>query len=111
MLFFGYSNIRLENYVYTVEVMIEVRRILVDGGMVGVYYSVFKSWLYLCIFKMVVDLFDGYCVLKYYDNMFLFNIVIVCVSNSDLLKSSPVLAEVFERELFSIDDWLFLYLV
>jgi hypothetical protein len=107
----GIANLRLENYVYTVEALESAKRLLADGGMVGLYYSVFKPWLYARIYTTVHTAFPGSTIMYVANgSTFLFNTAIVAGKNLPGLKDLPEQVAEYQKGLPSQDDWPFLYL-
>ncbi len=109
----GNVNLRLENYVYTVEAFRDARRLLAEDGLLTAYYSVFGErapWLYGRLYATVAKAFDGQAQIRRLDSAFLFNTLIMASKQSDVLSAEGS-AQVFGTQaLPSRDDWPFLYL-
>lgn len=106
----GAANLRLENYVYTVEAFRDARALLADDGMVGLYYSVMKPWLYGRIVSTVLDAFGPRIEFMRTHVPFLFNTIIVAAPNIDGFGGDPQLNEVLGGYRVNTDDWPYLYL-
>ncbi len=106
----GHANLRLENYVYTRESLIDARRLLVDGGMVAVYYSVLKPWLYHRIYATVREAFGDQSRIFLERDQTLFNTVVAGVRDREEFHDRPEVVEAFGGGLPSTDDWPFIYL-
>jgi SAM-dependent methyltransferase len=105
----GHSNLRLENYVYTRESLTDARRLLRDGGLVVVYYSVFKDWLYARLYSTVRAVFgEQSTILMDADNA-LFNTTLIGAKGVPALKPGPEAARL-SGALPVTDDWPFPYL-
>lgn len=107
----GVANLRLENYVYTVEAFKDAKKLLADGGMVGLYYSVMKPWLYGRIYSTVRQAFGDHAQLSILKNhRFLFNTVIVAAPDREDFVSDKQLINDFGYFRPNTDDWPYLYL-
>jgi hypothetical protein len=106
----GQSNLRLENYVYTRESLLDARELLEDGGVLAVYYSVFKPWLYKRIYSTVHAAFGYQSKIFFEDSQFLFNTVILAVKGVDSFRADFATVKQFGNSLPSTDDWPFIYL-
>jgi hypothetical protein len=106
----GYSNIRLENYVYTREAFEDVRRLLAPRGMMVAYYSVTKPWLYGRIYATVRSAFGERVALLKATNPFLFNTVILASGADVDLPRDEDLERELSAALPATDDWPYLYL-
>ena len=107
----GVANLRLENYVYTVESFLDAKRLLADDGMVGLYYSVMKPWLFGRIYSTVRRAFDDRAQLAVFpQDQFLFNTVIVAAPGIEEFTASEQLLDDFGNFLPNTDDWPYLYL-
>jgi hypothetical protein len=107
----GVANLRLENYVYTVEALREARELLADDGLVGLYYSVMKPWLLGRIFSTVHEAFGDRLELVRFHDQFLFNTIVVA-SRSDLPEFGGDQQQIDDLGGFHTnrDDWPYLYL-
>ncbi len=106
----GHANLRLENYVYTRESLLDARGLLADGGMVAVYYSVLKPWLYHRIYATVREAFGDRSRIFLERDQTLFNTVIAGVRGGGDFQDRPAVVEAFGGGLPSTDDWPFIYL-
>ncbi|MAT68995.1 MAG: hypothetical protein CMJ58_05670 [Planctomycetaceae bacterium] len=106
----GAANLRLENYVYTTESFRDARALLADDGMVGLYYSVMKPWLYGRIVSTVLDAFGERIEFMRTHVPFLFNTIIVAGPNIDGFGGDAQLAEELGGYRVNTDDWPYLYL-
>lgn len=104
------ANLRLENYVYTRESLQDAKRLLVDGGVVAVYYSVFKPWLHGRLFATVRTAFGDHSTLLMDPDPFLFNTVVIGVKGHEAFRAAPEILAKYENALPSTDDWPFIYL-
>src|SRR6185436_16536657 len=73
----GHANLRLENYVYTLEALSDARRLLNEGGMAVLHYSVFRPWVYGRIYSTVRAAFGDECVMLRENSAALFNTTIL----------------------------------
>ena len=106
----GIANLRLENYVYTVEALNDAKALLADDGMVGMYYSVMKPWLYGRIFSTVYQAFGEHTKFITTRDPFLFNTIIVAaVGIEEFVGAEDVLRELTTFRA-NTDDWPYLYL-
>ena len=107
----GHTNLRLENYVYTLEAFEDAKARLVDGGMVATYYSVQKDWLFSRLYATVCPAFGEHCQIHTFDHPFLFNTVLIGgVGLDDFLFDPSSTVNLSHFELASTDDWPFLYM-
>ena len=107
----GQANLRLDNFVYTRESFRDARAVLAPDGVIGVYYSVFRPWLYGRLLRTAVDGFGGGCGLTRFDNPFLFNATILCANAGAAIPTTdPYLFEAAARAIPATDDWPFVYL-
>ncbi|MFC1532496.1 spermidine synthase [Thermodesulfobacteriota bacterium] len=104
------ANLRLESYIYTKESMEDVRSLLTDRGMVAVYYSVFKPWLWKRLYATVSAAFGEHTKLYHEKNQFLFNTLIVGTKEIREFYDLKKNIETFEKGVASTDDWPFIYL-
>jgi hypothetical protein len=106
----GQANLRLENYIYTVESFKDVRATLEDGGLVATYYSVFKPWFLGRIYATLREAFPGEVeVVRFQDN-YLFNTILIAGKGVPTLKSSAENERAVEGVAPSTDDWPYIYL-
>lgn len=106
----GQSNLRLENYVYTVESFRDMRRRLAPNGMVAAYYSVFKPWLFGRIYSTVAGAFDGQLRLMASSNTFLFNSLVLAAVGLPGFEPDSAQQRDYATALPATDDWPFSYL-
>ena len=106
----GHANLRLENYVYTQEALLDTRRLLNARGMVVIYYSVFRDWLYARIYSTARSAFGDQCVLLFEPSPHLFNVTILAGRDLPELRDSPEVVATLGRGLVARDDWPFVYL-
>jgi hypothetical protein len=106
----GSANLRLENYVYTREALLDARRILEDRGIVALYYSIFRPWLYERIFSTVREVFGDQAMLVTDGGVFLFNTMIVATKGDRTFAGTADVIAKYGHGLPSSDDWPFIYL-
>jgi SAM-dependent methyltransferase len=106
----GHANLRLENYVYTREALSDARRRLAERGVLAVYYSVFRPWLYGRIYSTVRAAFGDQAQLYRESSEFLFNTLVVAGKNLPELANTPDDIRRFGTDVASEDDWPFIYL-
>ena len=106
----GHANLRLENYVYTREALLDARRLLNEGGMAVLHYSVFRPWVYGRIYSTVRAAFGDECVLLKESSRGLFNTTILAGRGLPALRADPATVTLFGRALPASDDWPFVYL-
>jgi Spermine/spermidine synthase domain len=106
----GQANLRLENYVYTRESLADARQRLEDGGVLAVYYSVFKPWLFGRLYATVREAFGDQATILADPDHFLFNATVLGVKGVDSFHAGPDLPADFESAIPSTDDWPFIYL-
>ncbi|MEO6597844.1 MAG: methyltransferase domain-containing protein, partial [Planctomycetota bacterium] len=106
----GQANLRLENYVYTVESFASMRSRLAKGGMVAAYYSVFKPWLFGRIYATVARAFDGQLRLLSSENAFLFNSLVLAAVDLPGFAPDPAQQREYAAAIPATDDWPFNYL-
>jgi len=104
------ANLRMENYVYTREALEDARRLLVDRGMVAIYYSVARLWLYGRIHATVRSVFGEQMHMRHTEDTFLFNTIIVAAKGIAELHDDPEAAALHRDARPSSDDWPFIYL-
>jgi SAM-dependent methyltransferase len=105
----GHANLRLENYVYTREALADARRLLNEGGMAVLHYSIFRPWIYARIFSTVRAAFGEECLLLREDSAALFNTTILAGRGLPIRADAETVA-LFGRALPASDDWPFVYL-
>jgi SAM-dependent methyltransferase len=106
----GQANLRLENYIYTVECFQDVRAALAPGGMVAAYYSVFKPWFFGRISATMEAAFPGSLrVYKFNDN-YLFNAVVMGGKDVPGFTSDTPAGPSSASGIPSTDDWPFIYM-
>lgn len=105
----GHSNLRLENYVYTAESLADARSLLADGGMVGVYYSVYRPWLRSRIYATARAAFGDAVQIHVWDDTRLFNTLVVGARDGEGFEVQPGAREFFSRGTVVTDDWPYLY--
>ena len=106
----GVANLRLENYVYTVEALEAAGRCLKEGGMVTLNYSVMKPWLYARIYSTVRAAFGDRVRMTRTKTHFLFNAVITACPDCPDFVDDPETVAAFSGALVNTDDWPYLYL-
>jgi spermidine synthase len=106
----GSANLRLENYVYTRESLLDARRVLEDRGVVVLYYSIFQPWLYERIFSTVREAFGDQAMILFDRDVFLFNTLIVATKGERTFTGSPDVIAKYGHGVPSSDDWPFIYL-
>jgi hypothetical protein len=106
----GHSNLRLENYVYTRESLLDARRLLADGGMAAVFYAVHKPWLYGRIYTTFREAFGDQSRIFLDRHQALFNTTIVGTRDFEKFGDRPEVVELFGHGIPSTDDWPFIYL-
>lgn len=106
----GQSNLRLENYIYTVECFKDVRAALVPGGMVAANYSVFKPWFYQRIYATMAAAFPGSLQIYQFSNNYLFNTVVIGAKNVAGFTSDPQTEAQWASTIPSTDDWPYIYM-
>ncbi|MCX6106807.1 MAG: hypothetical protein NTY08_13345 [Proteobacteria bacterium] len=106
----GYANLRLENYIYTVESFQAARRVLNDGGMLGTYYSIWKDWFIARIYSTINEAFPGSLKLAILEDGYLFNAIIVAAKNLPGFNSDQSLDQKLLPSTPSTDNWPYIYL-
>ena len=106
----GHSNLRLENYVYTREALADARRLIADGGVVAIFYSVYKPWLYGRIYSTVREVFGDQSRIHLESSHVLFNTTIVATRGRQEFRDAAANVARFGGERASTDDWPFIYL-
>lgn len=104
------TNLRLDNYVYTQEALADARRVVHDRGLVVLYYSVFKPWLYERIFSTVRAAFGDQAMLVHDDSPFLFDTIVVASKGSETFRGTPEVIAKYGGARPASDDWPFIYL-
>ncbi len=106
----GNSNVRLENYVYTAESFVDMKKLLKPDGLMATYYSVYKHrspWLYDRLYATMNRAFGDHLALIQFNDQQLFNTIII--GSLDKLNGlQPFNANTAIRP--TTDDWPFLYL-
>lgn len=106
----GHANLRLENYVYTRESLEDARRLLADGGIVAVYYSVFKEWLFSRLYSTVREVFGDESRIFVDQSPFLFNTTLIGARGVTEVRDTAENVARYGHELAVSDDWPFPYL-
>ena len=106
----GHANLRLENYVYTRESLADARRLLSEGGLVAVFYSVSKDWLYARLYSTVRDAFGDQSLIFVDENPLLFNTTLIGARGLPGLRDHPDNVRRFGGARVVSDDWPFPYL-
>ncbi len=109
-LFSGHANLRLENYVYTHESLTDAKELLTDGGMLAVYYSVSRSWLYARLYTTVRSAFGDHSTIHFYRDNSLFNTLLIGAVGIDSFRDTEKNVQNYGSGLVSTDDWPFVYL-
>ncbi len=123
-LFSSMSNLRLDNYVYTLESFEEARNHLKENGVIALTFSVWKEWIAARIANMLEEVFheEPLCFETDYDN----GIMFVAGPGLNGLRNHPppdvdpgifssrvikdILASPAGRLPLTTDDWPYLYL-
>jgi SAM-dependent methyltransferase len=105
----GHSNLRLENYVYTKESLEDTRRLLADGGMVGIYYSVHRPWLRNRIYATARAAFGDAVQFHAWQDMRLFNTLVVGAKEVEGFHDPPNVQASLSEGTACTDDWPYLY--
>lgn len=106
----GHANLRLENYVYTRESLEDARRLLADGGIVAVYYSVFKPWLFSRLYTTVREVFGDESRIFIDPDPLLFNTTLLGGKGVAAVRDAPENVARFGVGRAVRDDWPFPYL-
>lgn len=106
----GAVNLRLENFVYTREALQAARNVCTDDGMVVLYYSVMKPWLYGRLLATVTSVFGDSVMMKVWKNQFLFNTAIAAAKRPGTLMLNEEGRKLTRGALTCRDDWPFIYL-
>ena len=104
------SNLRLDNYVYTQEALADARRVIHERGLVVLYYSVFKEWLFGRIFSTVRAAFGDQAMLVRDSSPFLFNTVVVATKGDNTFAGTADVIAKYGAARPATDDWPFIYL-
>lgn len=113
------STVRLDNFVYTVESLTDVRRHLSDQGIVALLFSVPEPWLQEKLMRSVAAVFNSPPPLIYKGNSSLFNLLVVAGPglNSEEAKKvaatglfQPIPANLTRTDNITTDNWPYLYL-
>ena len=106
----GHSNLRLDNYVYTRESLEDAKRLLSDGGMVAVYYSVSRDWLFSRLYSTVRAVFGDESRLLINSSPALFNTTLLGGRNQPAVRDRPENVARYGSGRPVTDDWPFPYL-
>ena len=104
------GNLRLDNYVYTRESLQDARRALADRGLVAVFYSVQKPWLFERLYSTFRAAFGDQSRLYRFRNEDLFNTLMVGTKGNDQFRDSKASIAEFGHGSIATDDWPFVYL-
>ncbi|OGQ95317.1 MAG: hypothetical protein A2284_07940 [Deltaproteobacteria bacterium RIFOXYA12_FULL_61_11] len=105
------ANLRLESYVYTTEALLDARRILARDGLLVVYYSVFKPWLWDRLLATVRSAFGVSTRLYRTEDQRLFNTIILAADPENAAFAAlPEGIPLAEEVGATTDDWPFVYL-
>jgi len=104
------ANLRLESYIYTKESLKDAKSLLADRGMLVIYYSVFKPWLWNRLYTTVRTAFGENTRLYLSDNQFLFNTIIIGTKGISDFKDSQKNVDLYGNGIPTTDDWPFIYL-
>jgi spermidine synthase len=99
----GYSNVRLESYLYTVESFREAEHHLKPGGILVIYNYFRKKWLIEKIASMLEEVFG------YVPAVFIYPVDMACFITGPGSRELPR-AFSYDRAPPATDDWPFLYL-
>ena len=105
----GHGNLRLENYVYTREALVDARERLAEGGLLVVYYSVHRDWLYPRLYSTIRAAFGDRSRLTIESDSALFNTTLVASRDVDAVQDDPEIAARLGGGRPSTDDWPYLY--
>lgn len=107
----GHANLRLENYVYTVESFRDVKRVLGQDGMFAAYYSVLKPWVVGRLLATIEVPFGNSVQAWFTPEAFLFNTVIMGAPRPlEGFRLRPEVRAQVEGKLPATDDWPFIYM-
>ena len=114
LLFSSMSNVRLDNYVYTIENFEEVKKHLKEGGAVAVSFTVRRDWVAGRLFRMLKEVF-GESPLAYSthsdaigDTLF---VVGPGIKGNNPTGLEPINTAIYSSEIDpSTDDWPYLYM-
>lgn len=109
------SNIRLDNYVYTVEAFEQALDRLTPDGVLSMSFYVAQPWVASRIEAMLRQVYDGpvYVTPLYYDDGFLFLLGpgLLPIQDERVTPGVPTeVAEAWPAGPLATDDWPFLYL-
>ena len=104
------ANLRLENYVYTRESLLDAKRLLSDRGIVVVHYSVFKPWLRNRLYATIRDAFGAQSRIHLDTSNLLFNTTLAGAKNLPGFADTDENVQMFAGGIPSTDDWPFIYL-
>ena len=105
----GHGNLRLENYVYTREALEDARERLAEGGLLVVYYSVYRDWLYPRLYGTIRSAFGDRSRIIIESDPSLFNTTLVASRDVDAVRDDPEIAARLGGGRPSTDDWPYLY--
>lgn len=103
------ANLRLESYVYTVESLQDVKRVLKADGLMTVHYSVFKPWLMGRLLATIQTVFGENCRMVRESHRFLFDTTFLASKDPEMLRDLRPNPEVNDQ-IPCTDDWPFIYL-
>lgn len=107
----GQANLRLESYVYTEESLNDAKQLLRDdGGMVAIYYSVFKPWLWERLYTTLRHAFGEQSTIHFESSQELFNTVLIATKGRDDFHDTAENVMMFGRGSPATDDWPFIFL-
>jgi SAM-dependent methyltransferase len=105
----GHGNLRLENYVYTREALVDARERLAEGGLLVVYYSVYRDWLYARLYATIHAAFGDRSRIIIESDPVLFNTTLIASRDLDAVRGDPGIAARLGGSRPSTDDWPYLY--
>ncbi len=109
----GKANMRLENYVYTAESFADAREVLVDGGLLGAYYSTFgrnSPWVAGRVLATVRAAFGDSTKMAVAESTFLFNTIFLAAKGIDGFARPAKPSGGAASPMPSTDDWPFVYM-
>jgi hypothetical protein len=104
------GNLRLDNYVYTREALQDARRAIDEGGLVAVFYSVQKPWLYERLYTTFRGAFGGESRIIRFPNEELFNTLLLGGKGDPGLRDDEEAVRSYGHGRPATDDWPFVYL-
>jgi SAM-dependent methyltransferase len=105
----GHGNLRLENYVYTREALVDARERLAEGGLLVVYYSVYRDWLYARLYATIRAAFGDRSRITIESDRALFNTTLIASRDVDAVRGDLATAARLGAGRPSTDDWPYLY--